>query len=68
MCGVPKFFKNLLFDRIDSSKSGKINKPLFSAFWKGEFEKIEVKKRIFRLLAKPGSDYIHTEDFKPMMK
>ncbi len=26
VCGFPKFFRNLLFDRIDSGKSGKVTK------------------------------------------
>jgi hypothetical protein len=37
VCGVPKFFKNMLFDRIDSGKTGKITKPHFLQFWKRDF-------------------------------
>jgi hypothetical protein len=29
VCGLPKFLKNMLFDRIDSGKTGKITKPHF---------------------------------------
>lgn len=29
VCGIPKFLKTLLFDRIDSGKTGKITKPHF---------------------------------------
>ncbi len=29
VCELPKFFTNALFDRIDTSKSGKVNKQQF---------------------------------------
>jgi hypothetical protein len=31
-------------------------------------EKFEVKKRMFKIIAKPGSEYILIEDFKPIMR
>lgn len=37
VCSMPKFFKNMLFDRIDSGKTGKITKPHFLQFWKRDF-------------------------------
>jgi len=68
VCGLPKFFKTLLFDRIDNGKTGKVNKLQFINFWKRELEKVDVKKRIFKLLAKPGAEVIVAEDFKPLFK
>lgn len=68
VCGVPKFLKNMLFDRIDSGKTGKITKPTFVHFWKKEFQYADVNKRIFKIFAKPGSEGITTDDLKPMMK
>ncbi len=37
-------------------------------FWKKDFEKIDVKKRMFKLMAKPDSEFILNEDFKPLFK
>jgi serine/threonine-protein phosphatase 2A regulatory subunit B'' len=37
VCGLPKFLKGMLFDRIDTGKSGKITKPAFQLFWRREF-------------------------------
>lgn len=58
----------MLFDRIDSGKIGKINKPAFLLFWKKDFQNIDIDRRIFKILAKGGADHIVVEDFKPMMK
>ncbi len=52
VCGLPKFFKGMLFDRIDSGKTGKITKPHFMQFWKRDYLNIDVTKRLFKLLAK----------------
>jgi hypothetical protein len=53
VCGLPKFFSGVLYDRIDSAKVGKINKQHFIQFWKRDFEKIDVNRRMFKLIAKP---------------
>ena len=37
-------------------------------FFKKEFEKIDVKKRMFQMIAKPGTEVILGEDFKPLFK
>lgn len=37
VCGLPKFMKTMLFDRIDNGKAGKITKPNFQLFWKRDF-------------------------------
>lgn len=58
VCGLPKYFINILFDKIDTGKTGKINKQHFLQFWKKEFEKIDIKKRMFKAIAKSGSEYI----------
>lgn len=68
VCGLPKFFLNVLFERIDSGKSGKINKQHFIHFWKKDFEKLDIKKRMFKLIAKAGVEHIISEDFKPLFK
>jgi len=58
VCGLPKFFSGILFDRIDSAKVGKVNKQHFLHFWKREYEKIDVKRRMFKIIAKAGVDFI----------
>jgi CheY-like chemotaxis protein len=58
VCGVPKFFKNMLFDRIDSGKTGKITKPHFLQFWKRDFQNADIHKRIFKIIAKPDAEYM----------
>lgn len=71
VCGLPKFFKNVLFEKIDSAKAGKINKQQFLNFWKRDFEKIDIKKRMFKVIAgskKGGEDCITAEDFKPLFR
>jgi serine/threonine-protein phosphatase 2A regulatory subunit B'' len=68
VCGLPKFFQSVLFDKIDSSKSGKINKQHFITFFKRELEKNDVKKRMFRIIAPNGVEYITAEDFKPLFR
>ena len=59
----------MLFDRIDSGKTGKITKPGFLLFWKKDYQHADINRRIFKLLAKPETqDVILAEDIKPMMK
>ena len=36
--------------------------------WEKEYEKIDIAKRMFKILAKPGQKYIFSGDFKPMLK
>jgi hypothetical protein len=52
---MPKFFKNMLFDRIDSGKTGKITKPHFLQFWRRDFFNADIHRRIFKILAKPDN-------------
>jgi Ca2+-binding EF-hand superfamily protein len=59
---------NVLFDKIDSSKSGKINKQHFITFFKREFEKTDIKKRMFKVIASINPEYITAEDFKPLFR
>lgn len=58
----------MLFDRIDSGKTGKITKPHFLQFWKRDFHNVDVYRRIFKILAKPDAEALVPEDFKPLMK
>lgn len=66
---MPKFFKGILFDKIDTGKTGKINKQAFSHFWRREFQNLDVTKRIFKTLAKSeNTDHLNSDDFKPLMR
>lgn len=64
----PKFLNSLLFKRLDTRNTGKVSYTDFMDAWNAEYERIEVSKRIFKILAKPGEKYIHYDDFKPMLK
>ena len=57
-----------MFDRLDSAIREKINKEQFKTIWQEEYEKLEVSKRMFKILAKPGEKYIVSDDFKPMLR
>jgi len=59
----------MLFERIDSSKTGKVTKPHFLQFWRRDFLNADPTRRLFKLIAKADNqDYITPEDFKPMMR
>ena len=59
VCGIPKFFKNMLFDRIDSGKTLKITKPHFLQFWRRDYQNADIHRRLFKLIAKTETpDYI----------
>ena len=45
----PKFFKSIVFDRIDSDHTGKISKAKFIEFWEKDYERLEVSKRMFKI-------------------
>jgi len=64
----PKFLNTLVFNRIDTGKTGKISKQKFKQVWENKYEKMEVSKRLFKILAKPDAEYIVPDDFKPMMR
>ena len=65
---ISKIFKSALFDRIDSTNSGTISKPKLVEVWENEYERLEVCKRLFKVMAKPDHDYIDNDDFKPIMR
>lgn len=58
----------MLFNSIDSTKSGKISKDQFLAVWESEYERLEVAKRMFKLIAKTNPKYLLPEDFKPILR
>lgn len=68
VCELPKFFKNILFDKIDAAKTGKVTKQQFVSYWKKELERVDVKKRMFKTIAKSGTNFITAEDFKPLFR
>eukprot|EP01084_Bolivina_argentea_P203326 347295_1 len=77
LCGFPRFFNSLLFDRIhelygdgSSSESGlekHITEAQFCAFWKAEMEPFDDMDQLFRLLKQPQDNYIGRDDFVPLM-
>ena len=65
---MPSFFKIALFNKIDTEKTSKVTKQQFVTYWKKELERLDIKKRMFKIIAKEGKDYIEAEDFKPLFR
>ena len=64
ICEVPKVLKEVLFNKIDVNKTGKVEKQQFVSFYKREFEREPIaKKRTFITLCKPKVNYIEPDDF-----
>ena len=68
---MPKILRKLLFERIKlveklDAKADKIGKIPFVNYWKRTFESETVRRRIFKLLAKPDAKHIVPEDLKPL--
>lgn len=68
LCSLPMNFSQLLFNRIDTAKTGKITKAQFQKYYVAELQKEDITKRLFKILAKPKSKYIVKDDFRPLMK
>ncbi len=68
LCELPKLFNRLLFKRIDTKSTGKITKAQFQKFYSGEFQKADITKRLFMLLARVGAKYIEKDDLRPLMQ
>lgn len=69
VCGIPSILRKLLFVRIKlvekiDDKTEKIPKQTFINFWKKHYEHETVRKRVFKLMAKPDSNFIVPDDFK----
>ncbi|KAL4480442.1 hypothetical protein ABPG74_020958 [Tetrahymena malaccensis] len=65
---LPNFFNQLLFNKIDKQKSGKISKQVFINYWKNELQLKDPKERCFHVLKKQSNDFIERDDFLPLMK
>eukprot|EP00612_Vaucheria_litorea_P000920 CAMPEP_0171458626 /NCGR_PEP_ID=MMETSP0945-20130129/4227_1 /TAXON_ID=109269 /ORGANISM="Vaucheria litorea, Strain CCMP2940" /LENGTH=563 /DNA_ID=CAMNT_0011984467 /DNA_START=293 /DNA_END=1984 /DNA_ORIENTATION=+ len=75
LCGFPSFFNAVLFKRIlskygsGSSKSlmseGRITLQQFCQFWRDEIEPFDTIERFFRIVKKPGKNFIGKDDFTP---
>ena len=52
---------------MDSKATGKVSKAAFQKFYTAELQHLEVSKRVFNLLAKPGSRFIERDDFRPLL-
>lgn len=71
VCELPKILRKLLFERIKiveklDEKAEKIPKQTFINFWKKHYESDTVRRRVFKLMAKPDSKSIVPDDFKPL--
>lgn len=73
MFKLPKIFKKLLFDRIIKlerldEKAVVLQKQTIINVWKRDFESIEPKERVFKLLCQPNANVIVNSDFKSLFK
>jgi len=68
LCGLPKIFNQLLFNRIDTGKIGRVTKSQFQRYYTAELRKEDTTKRLFKLLAKPKAKHLEKEDFVPLLK
>lgn len=57
-----------MFAKLAAGLNGKLSKEAFLAKWKAEFERVDVAKRMFKVLAKPDSEHLGSDDFKPIMR
>jgi serine/threonine-protein phosphatase 2A regulatory subunit B'' len=53
---------------VEKIEGDKIPKQTFISFWKKHLENESVAKRVFKLFAQPGSNYIVPSDFKALFK
>ena len=78
LCGLPTFFTSPLFSRIcntykyaeSTESSGNddiVTLDMFIRFWKDEIEPYDASDRFFRLVKKPGVDFITKDDFSPFI-
>lgn len=71
VCEIPSILRKLLFVRIKlveklDEKAEKIPKQTFINFWKKHYENETVRKRVFKLMAKPDTNVIVADDFKAL--
>jgi serine/threonine-protein phosphatase 2A regulatory subunit B'' len=64
----PKFLNSIVFNRLDTANSGSVSKTDFCRIWEMEYERDEVAKRMFKVIAKPGEKYLYNDDFKPLLR
>lgn len=73
VCEIPSILRKLLFVRIKlveklDEKAEKIPKQTFINFWKKHYENETVRKRVFKLMAKPDTNVIVPDDFKALFQ
>lgn len=67
MCGFSRYLVKYAFDKIDK-KNGKVSMSAFVEYFNNEIVKFDLKKRFFRLIAKPNKSVIVPDDFKKLLK
>ena len=68
ICECPKYFSETLFQKIDRDKTGKISKREFTDYYVKHFQKLDINRRLFTLIASEGADFIIPENFQAFMK
>ena len=67
VCGFSKYLVKYAFDKIEK-KNGKVALNGFVDYFENEIVKYDLKKRLFRLIAKPNKNVIVPDDFKKLLK
>jgi serine/threonine-protein phosphatase 2A regulatory subunit B'' len=65
---ISKIFKSMCFNKFDTTNSGTVSKDRLIELWESEYARLEVSKRLFKVITKPDSGAITIEDFKPIMR
>ena len=63
----PPLYNRVLFNKIDTAKSGKISKTQFTTFHNDNFRGMSSVKRYFNFIKSPQRKEIIPEDFKPFI-
>ena len=64
----PKFLNLLVFNKLDTDKSGKLTREKFEEKWTEDYEKLDVSRRLFNVIKNSSDDYLHNDDFKPILR
>ncbi|XP_074657277.1 serine/threonine-protein phosphatase 2A regulatory subunit B'' subunit alpha-like [Tubulanus polymorphus] len=68
-CGVPLYWKNLMYIACDGEKNGYITHQTFTAVWKKICQSsFDETSRFVKLAAKPNTNYLESDDFIPLVQ
>jgi len=69
LCGYPKIFRTLMFNRLMQIGNGIVDKEAFTQFYTHYVQNHNtIEGQCFALLAKANCNYIVPDDFKPVLE